>query len=143
MMLSLVCLPSLCLQRPCPDPVVRALGQLPHPPLADPHALGVHMSFVTTQPQPMAALAGSLQCIGSATEARNRTAAASRTQAPPAAINEAPPLNATQSNAIRRANRAVPGRHNSPALRCRPDGQLRFPGRPASPSGRGQLTGEA
>ncbi|HYB36744.1 MAG TPA: PE family protein [Mycobacterium sp.] len=54
------------------------------------------MSFVTTQPEILAAAAGSLQAIGSAMAANNSAAAAPTTGVIPAAADEVSALTATQ-----------------------------------------------
>jgi hypothetical protein len=54
------------------------------------------MSFVTTQPEEMAATAGSLQSIGSSMSAENIAAAAPTTGVTPAAADEVSALTATQ-----------------------------------------------
>lgn len=54
------------------------------------------MSFVTTQPELLAAAAGDLQGIGSALSTENATAAAPTTGVVPAAADEVSALTATQ-----------------------------------------------
>jgi PE family len=54
------------------------------------------MSFVTTQPEMLAAAAGSLQAIGSAMAANNSAAAGPTTGVVPAAADEVSALTATQ-----------------------------------------------
>ena len=54
------------------------------------------MSFVTTQPEMLAAAAGTLQSIGSAIDARNAAAAAPTTAVVPAAADQVSALTATQ-----------------------------------------------
>jgi PE family len=54
------------------------------------------MSFVTTQPEALAAAAGSLQGIGSALSAQNAAAAAPTTGVVPAAADEVSALTAAQ-----------------------------------------------
>jgi PE family len=54
------------------------------------------MSFVTTQPEVLAAAAGSLQAIGSAMAANNSAAAGPTTGVIPAAADEVSALTATQ-----------------------------------------------
>ena len=54
------------------------------------------MSFVTTQPEMLAAAAGSLQAIGSAMAANNSAAAGPTTGVTPAAADEVSALTATQ-----------------------------------------------
>src|SRR5690625_5141215 len=54
------------------------------------------MSFVTTQPEALAAAAGNLQAIGSALNAQNAAAAAPTTGVVPAAADEVSALTATQ-----------------------------------------------
>ncbi len=54
------------------------------------------MSFVTTQPEALAAAAGSVQAIGSALSAQNAAAAAPTTGVIPAAMDEVSALTAAQ-----------------------------------------------
>ena len=54
------------------------------------------MSFVTTQPEALAAAAGNLQTIGSALSAQNAAAAAPTTGVVPAAADEVSALTAAQ-----------------------------------------------
>jgi PE family len=54
------------------------------------------MSFVTTQPQMLAAVAGDLEAIGSALSARNAAAADSTTGVVPAGADEVSALTATE-----------------------------------------------
>jgi carbohydrate-binding DOMON domain-containing protein len=54
------------------------------------------MSFVTTQPEMLAAAAGNLRAIGSAMDASNSAAAAPTTGVIPAAADEVSTLTATQ-----------------------------------------------
>lgn len=54
------------------------------------------MSFVTAQPEMLAAAAGNFEAIGSAMVANNSTAAAPTTQVIPAAADEVSALTATQ-----------------------------------------------
>lgn len=54
------------------------------------------MSFVTTQPEALAAAAGNLQAIGSALSAQNVAAAAPTTGVVPAAADEVSALTAAQ-----------------------------------------------
>lgn len=54
------------------------------------------MSFVNTQPEALAAAAGSLQSIGSALSAQNAAAASPTTGVMPAAADEVSALTATQ-----------------------------------------------
>ena len=57
------------------------------------------MSFVTTQPEALAAAAGTLQGIGSAMSAQNAAAAAPTTGVVPAAADEVSALTAAQFGA--------------------------------------------
>jgi PE family len=65
------------------------------------------MSFVTTQPEALAAAAGSLQGIGSALTAQNAAAAAPTTGVVPAAADEVSALTAAQFAAHAQMYQAV------------------------------------
>lgn len=65
------------------------------------------MSFVTTQPEALAAAAGSLQGIGSALNAQNAAAATPTTGVVPAAADEVSPLTAAQFAAHAQIYQAV------------------------------------
>lgn len=65
------------------------------------------MSFVTTQPEALAAAAGSLQGIGSALNAQNAAAATPTTGVVPAAADEVSALTATQFAAHAQIYQAV------------------------------------
>jgi PE family len=65
------------------------------------------MSFVTTQPDALAAAAGGLQGIGSALSAQNAAAAAPTTGVVPAAADEVSALTAAQFAAHAQMYRAV------------------------------------
>jgi hypothetical protein len=65
------------------------------------------MSFVTTQPEAIAAAAGSLQGIGSALNAQNAAAAAPTTGVIPAAMDEVSALTAAQFAAHAQIYQAV------------------------------------
>jgi hypothetical protein len=65
------------------------------------------MSFVTTQPEALAAAAGSLQSIGSALNAQNAAAAAPTTAVVPAAADEVSALTAAQFTAHAQMYQAV------------------------------------
>lgn len=65
------------------------------------------MSFVTTQPEALAAAAGSLQGIGSALNAQNAAAATPTTGVVPAAADEASALTAAQFAAHAQIYQAV------------------------------------
>lgn len=65
------------------------------------------MSFVTTQPEALAAAAGSLQGIGSALNAQNAAAATPTTGVVPAAADEVPALTAAQFAAHAQIYQAV------------------------------------
>ena len=65
------------------------------------------MSFVTTQPEALAAAAGSLQGIGSALSAQNAAAAAPTTGVVPAAADEVSALTAAQFAAHAQMYQAV------------------------------------
>src|SRR5436305_11836227 len=65
------------------------------------------MSFVTTQPEALAAAAGSLQGIGSALSAQNAAAAAPTTGVVPAAADEVSALTAAQFAAHAQLYQAV------------------------------------
>ncbi|KKC05752.1 PE family protein [Mycobacterium nebraskense] len=65
------------------------------------------MSFVTTQPEALAAAAGSLQSIGSALAAQNAAAAAPTTGVVPAAADEVSALTAAQFSAHAQMYQAV------------------------------------
>src|SRR6201993_2815231 len=65
------------------------------------------MSFVTTQPEALAAAAGSLQGIGSAMRAQNAAAAAPTTGVVPAAADEVSALTAAQFAAHAQMYQAV------------------------------------
>jgi hypothetical protein len=65
------------------------------------------MSFVTTQPEALAAAAGSLQGIGSALDAQNAAAAAPTTGVVPAAADEVSALTAAQFAAHAQMYQAV------------------------------------
>ncbi len=65
------------------------------------------MSFVTTQPEALAAAAGSLQGIGSARSAQNAAAAAPTTGVVPAAADEVSALTAAQFAAHAQMYQAV------------------------------------
>jgi hypothetical protein len=66
-----------------------------------------HMSFVTTQPEALAAAAGSLQGIGSTLSAQNAAAAAPTTGVVPAAADEVSALTAAQFAAHAQMYQAV------------------------------------
>jgi predicted DNA-binding transcriptional regulator YafY len=68
---------------------------------------GIHMSFVTTQPEALAAAASSLQSIGSSLSAQNAAAAAPTTGMVPAAADEVLALTAPQFAAQSRMAQAV------------------------------------
>jgi hypothetical protein len=57
------------------------------------------MSFVTTQPETLAAAASQLQSVGTAIAAQNAAAAAPTTGVAPAAVDEVSALTATQFGA--------------------------------------------
>jgi PE family len=63
---------------------------------SEPTRQGGHMSFVTTQPEMLAAAAGDLEGIGSAMSAENVAAAAPTTGVVPAAADEVSALTAAQ-----------------------------------------------
>jgi PE family len=65
------------------------------------------MSFVTTQPEMLAAAAGNLQNIGAAMAAQNAVAAAPTTGVVPAAADEVSALTATQFAAHAQMYQAV------------------------------------
>jgi hypothetical protein len=65
------------------------------------------MSFLTTQPEALAAAAGSLQGIGSALSAQNAAAAAPTTGVIPAAMDEVSALTAAQFAAHAQMYQAV------------------------------------
>jgi hypothetical protein len=65
------------------------------------------MSFVTTQPEALAAAAGGLQGIGSALSAQNAAAAAPTTAVVPAAADEVSALTAAQFAAHAQMYQAV------------------------------------
>ena len=65
------------------------------------------MSFVTTQPEALAAAAGSLQGIGASMNAQNAAAAAPTTGVVPAAADEGAALNAAQFAAHAQMYQAV------------------------------------
>jgi hypothetical protein len=65
------------------------------------------MSFVTTQPEAIAAAAGSLQGIGSALSAQNAAASAPTTGVIPAAMDEVSALTAAQFAAHAQMYQAV------------------------------------
>ncbi len=65
------------------------------------------MSFVTTQPEALAAAAGTLQGIGSALSAQNTAAAAPTTGVVPAAADEVSALTAAQFAAHAQMYQAV------------------------------------
>ena len=65
------------------------------------------MSFVTTQPEALAASAGSLQAIGSTLSAQNAAAAAPTTGVVPAAADEVSALTAAQFAAHAQMYQAV------------------------------------
>ena len=65
------------------------------------------MSFVTTQPEALAAAAGSLQAIGSALSAQNAAAALPTTAVSPAAADEVSALTAAQFAAHAQMYQAV------------------------------------
>lgn len=65
------------------------------------------MSFVTTQPEALAAAAGSLQGIGSALNAQNAAAATPTTGVVPAAADEVSALTAAQFGAHAQIYQAV------------------------------------
>ncbi|MGD1257658.1 PE family protein [Mycobacterium seoulense] len=65
------------------------------------------MSFVTTQPEALAAAAGNLQSIGSALNAQNAAAAAPTTAVVPAAADEVSALTAAQFAAHAQMYQAV------------------------------------
>lgn len=65
------------------------------------------MSFVTTQPEALAAAAGSLQTIGSTLNAQNAAAAAPTTVVVPAAADEVSALTAAQFSAHAQMYQAV------------------------------------
>ncbi|OBH02806.1 MULTISPECIES: PE family protein [unclassified Mycobacterium] len=65
------------------------------------------MSFVTTQPEALAAAAGSLQGIGSSLSAQNAAAAAPTTGVVPAAADEVSALTAAQFAAHAQMYQAV------------------------------------
>ena len=65
------------------------------------------MSFVTTQPEALAAAAGSLQGIGSALSAQNAAAAGPTTGVVPAAADEVSALTAAQFTAHAQLYQAV------------------------------------
>jgi hypothetical protein len=65
------------------------------------------MSFVTTQPEALAAAAGSLQTIGSTLNAQNAAAAAPTTGVVPAAADEVSALTAAQFSAHAQMYQAV------------------------------------
>jgi PE family len=65
------------------------------------------MSFVTTQPEALAAAAGGLQSIGSALSAQNAAAAAPTTGVVPAAADEVSALTAAQFAAHAQMYQAV------------------------------------
>jgi hypothetical protein len=65
------------------------------------------MSFVTTQPEALAAAAGSLQAIGSTLSAQNAAAAAPTTGVVPAAADEVSALTAAQFAAHAQMYQAV------------------------------------
>ena len=65
------------------------------------------MSFVTTQPEAMAAAAGNLQAIGSTLSAQNAAAAAPTTGVVPAAADEVSALTAAQFAAHAQMYQAV------------------------------------
>lgn len=65
------------------------------------------MSFVTTQPEALAAAAGSLQTIGSTLNAQNAAAAAPTTGVVPAAADEVSALTAAQFSAHAQRYQAV------------------------------------
>jgi hypothetical protein len=65
------------------------------------------MSFVTTQPEALAAAAGALQGIGSAMSAQNAAAAAPTTGVVPAAADEVSALTAAQFGAHAQVYQAV------------------------------------
>ncbi|OBG49010.1 MULTISPECIES: PE family protein [unclassified Mycobacterium] len=65
------------------------------------------MSFVTTQPEALAAAAGDLQSIGSALSAQNAAAAAPTTGIVPAAADEVSALTAAQFSAHAQMYQAV------------------------------------
>ena len=65
------------------------------------------MSFMTTQPEALAAAAGSLQGIGSALSAQNAAAAAPTTCVIPAAMDEVSALTAAQFAAHAQMYQAV------------------------------------
>jgi PE family len=65
------------------------------------------MSFVTTQPEALAAAAGALQGIGSAMSAQNAAAAAPTTGVVPAATDEVSALTAAQFGAHAQMYQAV------------------------------------
>src|SRR6201993_4509706 len=65
------------------------------------------MSYVTTQPEALAAAAGSLQGIGSALNAQNAAAAAPTTGVVPAAMDEVSALTAAQFAAHAQIYQAV------------------------------------
>lgn len=65
------------------------------------------MSFVTTQPEALAAAAGSLQGIGSALNAQNAAAATPTTGVVPAAADEVSALTAAQFAAYAQIYQAV------------------------------------
>ena len=65
------------------------------------------MSFVTTQPEALAAAAGSLQTIGSTLNAQNAAGAAPTTGVVPAAADEVSALTAAQFSAHAQMYQAV------------------------------------
>jgi PE family len=65
------------------------------------------MSFVTTQPEALAAAAGNLQSIGSALSAQNSAAATPTTGVVPAAADEVSALTAAQFSAHAQMYQAV------------------------------------
>ncbi|OBH86692.1 MULTISPECIES: PE family protein [unclassified Mycobacterium] len=67
------------------------------------------MSFVTTQPEALAAAAGNLQSIGAALNAQNAAAAAPTTGVVPAAADEVSALTAAQFCAHGQMYQAVSG----------------------------------
>src|ERR1700756_878397 len=66
-----------------------------------------HMSFVTAQPEALAAAAGALRAIGSALSAQNAAAAAPTTGVMPAAADEVSALTAAQFAAHAQMYQAV------------------------------------
>jgi len=89
------------------DRIIVVSNQIPKVFEPEGYRGGNHMSYVTTQPEALAAAAGSLQGIGSAMSAQNAAAAAPTTGVVPAAADEVSALTAAQFAAHAQMYQAV------------------------------------